>query len=98
MSPRLDRYGDPVEDDQPDTLPAAPRRRKPERKGRPIGGLAAAVEAAGGKCDRCHQLVCACCRYCGGRVRPGWAAHPACERTPSQITQSAPSAGTKDTA
>lgn len=81
MTPRLDRYGDPLEgdDDMAETLPAPPRR-KPERKGRPIGGLPAITAELGGKCPKCELFICGCCRVCGGRVRPGWTIHPACDR------------------
>ena len=77
---RVDRYGEPIEDDGEGTLTPAPSRKGYQRKGRPVGGLRAAVDAAGGKCARCDRLICACCRYCGGIVRPGWTAHPSCER------------------
>lgn len=80
MSPRLDRYGDPIEDDEPETLTPAPTRKGYVRKGRPIGGLRQNIEAVGGKCAKCDRLICECCRVCGGHVRPGWTVHPSCER------------------
>lgn len=79
MSPRLDRYGDEREDDDT-TGTAATRRARRERKGRPIGGLPAITAELGGKCPKCELFICGCCRVCGGRVRPGWTIHPACER------------------
>lgn len=80
MSPRIDRYGDPIEDDAASDAPLSRQPRKGRaRKGRPIGGLRANIEAVDGKCPKCDRLVCAChCRVCGGNLKPGWLVHPSC--------------------